>query len=139
MAERRPTRLDLYCTETGTSFFDLRLKCIFCKFTVELPELAEFYSKGLSLVWKDNICYACCKRCILLSARFELENYSYYSVLISQLSEAVHIPLKDIILRCQYCYRKLDFIEKIDCKARGERATLVRGHWRACCRHCYKR
>lgn len=137
MAERRPTRLDEYCQQTGTSFFDLKLRCIFCNFTVDLAELAEFYCKKLSLIWKEGTCYACCKRCIYLSAKYELENCALQSVLVAQLSETVHTPLRDIVLRCKYCYRKLDHIEKIDCKARGEYATLVRGHWRSVCRNCF--
>lgn len=139
MAEHRPTRLDEYCKTTNTSFFDLKLKCVFCHFTVTLDELAEFYCKSLSLVYKDNTCYACCRSCILLSAKHELDNYSSFSVSFDSLSETVHVPLNDIVVRCSRCYRKLDLVEKIDCKARDEKAILVRGHWRARCRYCYKK
>lgn len=139
MAEQRPTQLDAFCKQLNISFFDLNLKCIFCRFTVGLDELADFYCKKLSLIWKDCECYACCKRCILLSARYELENYTSCAVDIACLSQFVHTPLKDIIVRCVVCYKKLDTIEKIDCKARGEKALLVRGHWRAKCRNCFAR
>lgn len=137
MAEQKPTQLDEYCRRFNLSFFDLKLKCVFCNFTIELTELAEFFCKKLSLIWKDSVCFACCKRCILLSAKYELENYTVCSVDINKLSEVLHTPLKDIILRCIYCYKKLDTIEKIDCKARGEKAVLVRGHWRSPCRNCF--
>lgn len=138
MAEQRPTQLDEYCKQLNISFFELKLKCIFCKFTVELNDLADFYCKNLSLIWKDSVCYACCKQCILLSAKYEQENFTTNCVDIEHLSQLVHVPLKDIVVRCVKCYRRLDTIEKIDCKARGEKALLIRGYWRAKCRYCYK-
>lgn len=132
-------RLDEYCSTANISFFDLKLKCIFCNFTVPLDELAEFFCKQLSLVYRNDCCYACCRRCILHSARHEVENHTTFILNFERLSEYVHAPLRDIVVRCVFCYRKLDHIEKIDCNARGEQALLVRGHWRARCRNCYKK
>ena len=76
MAGVSPTSLDEYCKKYKTSFFDLKLCCLFCKHELTLQDLAGFASKVLSLVWRGDDCFACCALCLRLSAKFERENYT---------------------------------------------------------------
>lgn len=131
-----PTSLPSYCSTFSISFFDLRLQCIFCKSYLSLVDLAEFHEKELSLIWKKNICHACCARCLGLSAKYEVENYFQCACEVEFLHALLNKPLQEIIIRCYYCYKLLDLSSKFDLISRGRQACLVRGHWRAPCRVC---
>lgn len=134
-----PTNLAAYCSHFNIPFFDLKLKCIFCKNYVSLKELASFYEKELSLVWKNLICYACCERCLCLTAKYESENYFQCACKVQDLHALIERPLNEVLIRCYYCYDLLDLATKFDLIARDYKACLVRGHWRAPCRSCLRR
>nr|AYA93812.1 MAG: E6 protein [Human papillomavirus] len=131
-----PTALDQYCKIYGVSFFDLELTCIFCKFPVCLQDLASFYMKSLSLIWREGKCYACCCKCVRLSALFEFQQHCQCGVPCTNLPDLVNKQLKDIVIRCRDCYTLLSFVEKLDCVLHEEYFYLVRGHWRGLCRYC---
>lgn len=133
-----PTSLEAYCEYFNISFFKLNLKCIFCKNYLSPVDLALFHVKQLSLVWKQHVSYACCNRCLLLSAKFESEKYFQCACPVENLHALLEKPLQEIILRCYYCYSLLDLAEKFDLISRSKQACLVRGHWRAPCRNCIK-
>lgn len=134
-----PTTLPAYCATFDISFFDLRLKCIFCKSYVTIVDLALFHEKCLQLLWKDKVCYCCCSRCLCLSAKYEVENFFQCSCKVDILHALLEKPLQDIVIRCYYCYQLLDLSSKFDLISRGKPACLVRGHWRAPCRNCLNR
>lgn len=136
---RPPTTLEDFCKQFRTSFFHLKLKCIFCKFDLTLTELASFHEKGLRLVWRDRCCYACCWNCINVSARYELENYTACTVKSEYLEALLGAELNRIYVRCYKCYKRLDLAEKVDIKARDDSFLLVRGTWRGTCRECSKK
>lgn len=136
MAAERPTRLDEYCRQLGVTLFNVQIPCLFCKFTLTLQDLASFYTKELSLVWRDSFCYACCAPCLRLCARFEKENYVRCIVKASYLESLVKLPLSEILVRCLYCFKKLDLAEKFDCCISDLPFHLVRHHWRNRCRLC---
>lgn len=131
-----PTGLADYCKVNNISFFDLKLPCIFCNFLVELQELADFYCKKLSLVYRNKKCYACCRKCLRLSALFEKENYFQCTVPAAIVEDLVNQNLKDIAIRCMYCVKLLDYLEKLDIYYRGGVFYLVRSKWKGCCRNC---
>lgn len=139
MEQQRPRRLDRYCKEFGISFFDVKLPCLFCKFFLELQELADFHQKTLSLIWKNGQCYAACKRCIRLSALHERENFCRCSVPPDSIESVTGLSLKDLVVRCYFCYRQLDYAEKIDCVASDTDFLLIRHYWRAVCRNCVQK
>lgn len=140
MAALHPSKLDEYCLQKGISFFDLQIPCIFCKFPVSLQGLADFHYKDLCLVWKGDICYACCPPCLKLSANFEKENYCQCCVKWYMLESLVNTPLSEIIVRCIDCFKKLDYSEKIYCCQQNFDFFLVRCHWKNYCRICrYKK
>lgn len=136
MAAFYPTSLDEYCTAFGVSFFNLELKCVFCKHRVPLQGLADFFVKGLSLVWKDEICYACCQNCLKHIAKYECENYTRCTVKGDILQFLAKQSLSAIIVRCLVCYKRLDTAEKVDCCNADLPFNLVREHWRSYCRIC---
>lgn len=136
MAALYPTSLDEYCTVFGISFFNLQLRCVFCKHWVSLQALADFFVKTLSLVWKNNICYACCSQCLRLIAKYESEHFTRCEVTGEVLQFIVKEPFSEIVIRCLQCYKKLDYAEKIDCCHAGIKFCLVRSHWRSLCRNC---
>lgn len=139
MADSLPTSLDEYCRVFHISFFDVKLQCVFCKHFINLQELADFYSKHLSLIWKGCLCFGSCNACLRLIAKFELENHFQCSVRGIFLEDLVNKKLKNIIVRCMVCYKLLDYMEKFDCCCRNLDFVLVRGHWRNICRLCMKK
>lgn len=134
--EAFPTKLDTYCEYYGISFFDLQLRCVFCKHWISGVELAAFHTKYLSLIWKQNVCYACCTNCLQLSARYERERYYQCSVKSAFIVDLLHKPLCDIVIRCLHCLRRLDYIEKIEHLYNEEPFHLIRCYWRGYCRNC---
>lgn len=131
-----PRSLDDYCSYYQISFFNLRMRCIFCKFYTSLQDLAVFYTKGLSIVWRFNVPFACCIKCTLHSALIERQKFRQCVVLGSNLDAVARKPLKEIVIRCIVCFALLDEDEKLDVCARNAVVSLVRGHWRTECRNC---
>lgn len=136
MAELYPTRLDEYCKLKQLSFFELKIPCVFCKFDVSLQGLADFFMKDLCLLWKNNICFACCPPCLKLTARYERENYFQCSVKCDVIEGLLNVPLSKLTVRCIECYKKLDYVEKIQCCIQDLDFCLIRCHWKNYCRHC---
>lgn len=139
MASDRPTRLDQYCKTFNTTFFDLKINCLFCNFCLTLQELAAFHMKTLSLIWKEDSVFAICLRCTRLSARYEAEKYFRCAVKSDYIESLTETALADLSVRCIECYRLLDIAEKIDVRCRGEDIYLIRKHWRAYCRECCRK
>lgn len=134
--ETQPLKLDEYCRQYGISFFDVQLRCVFCRHLVSTSELADFHCKHLSLIWKEKVCYAACCACLRLCARCEAERYYQCNVCSSLIEDIVRKPLCDIVIRCLYCLAKLDLLEKLEHKYLRKRFHLVRGYWRGDCRNC---
>ena len=137
MDSSQPTRLNEFCRVNNITFFDLRLSCIFCQFVCSLEDLASFFTKDLSIVYKYNKPHACCRKCLLLTANYEREKYFQCVVKSSVIDVVAGKRLEDLIVRCLYCFALLDSIEKKECLNRDENIALVRGHWRSFCRHCF--
>lgn len=138
MAELQPTNLEDFCKLYNCSFFSLKFPCVFCKHLVDYLGLAEFHHKSLSLIYKNNQCFACCSPCLKVTAKYEIEQFYRCSVDASCIEYVCKKPLADIIVRCILCYRLLDFVEKYDCVVAELPFILVRHHWRNYCRHCVK-
>ncbi|ATQ38282.1 E6 [Gammapapillomavirus 8] len=131
-----PTHLDDYCKFYNVSFFDLSLRCIFCGHLLDSLQLANFYKKHLSLVWRTGNCFACCLQCCRVSAQHEFERYCRCSVPAGLIQDILHKPLSEIIIRCHGCLTLLDLVEKIDAVNRGDNFYLVRKAWKGLCRDC---
>lgn len=139
MDSQLPRRLDRLCESLGISFFDLKLPCAFCDFHLTLQELAEFYEKSLSVLYRNGMPYGACRGCLKLSAKHEYEQFCRCVVLAEILPDLVNQPLSTICMRCLCCYRLLDPAEKIDLYAGNENVYLVRTLWRGRCRECRKK
>ena len=134
-----PTGLQEYCSYFKIDFFELRLRCIFCKTYVDLIDLAKFHIKNLRLVYRDNVPHACCSKCLFHSARYEAEQHFQCCVRVADLHLLLNTDLPNVYMRCYYCLKLLDLQEKIDLIARLKKACLIRGYWRAPCRNCIDR
>lgn len=139
MEELQPRKLDDYCRIFDISLFDLYLKCIFCKRYLTLKDLACFHMKDLSLLWRNNICFACCERCVIASARYEASRHFQCIFQTDHLHVITGVPLQNLDVRCYYCLSVLDTAEKFDLIARNRPTCLVRGYFRAPCRECLRR
>lgn len=139
MEDRFPRSLDDYCKVYQIDIFTLRLPCIFCGFFAGFEDLASFYIKRLSVIWRFNRPYVCCIKCVRHSAIVEREKYCQCSVKCSLLDAVVGKELKDIVIRCILCYGLLDYAEKIDACVSDRLVYLVRGHWRTECRNCVEK
>ena len=131
-----PTDLREYCKYFAISLFDLSLQCIFCKCYVDIVDLARFYKKQLHVVWKKNVGYVCCTKCLFTSAKYEAERHFQCAVKVADLPGLLNRPLQEIYMRCYYCLAALDLQEKFDLISRDRYACLIRGYWRGPCRDC---
>jgi hypothetical protein len=136
MEGTQPRSLDEYCSVFKVDFFNVRLRCIFCLFYASLTDLANFFDKKLSLVWRGETPYVCCIRCARHSAKIDREKYTLCAVKCDILDAVVGKPLKEIVIRCSACFALLDQAEKLDACAREQLVLLIRGHWRTECRLC---
>lgn len=136
MEPQFPTDLDSYCNYFKISFFDLKLHCIFCKFSVSIVDLASFHNKKLSLIWRDKTPYCCCSKCLRLTALYEKQNYFVCTAKSHLLTGLLGKELSDIVIRCEYCFSILDYIEKLYHVYNDKDFILVRGNWRGVCRNC---
>lgn len=139
MAGRHPVRLDDFCRVYDLSLFNVSLPCIFCNFICDLQDLASFFMKQLSIVWRNGKPFVCCRKCALLSAKHEFERFCVCLTKAASLENLLQKPLRAIVIRCVYCYQLLDISEKLDCCASDESFALVRGTWRGPCRHCIRK
>ena len=131
-----PTDLDSYCHYFKISFFDLVLKCIFCKFPLSIIDLASFHNKKLSVIWRDNTPFACCSKCLRLTALYERQNYFVCTAKSYSLTSLTGKELCDIHIRCLHCYAFLDYVEKLRHLYNDVDFALIRGGWRGTCRNC---
>ncbi|ATQ38400.1 E6 [Gammapapillomavirus 14] len=136
MEPAAPTNLVDYCNLNSVSFFDVKLDCIFCKFPVPIVDLAAFYHKGLSLVYRGEKVFAACSPCLKLCATYERSNYCVCTAKCCYLSGIVGKELRAIVIRCLMCLGALDYIEKLDLIYSDADVYLIRGTWRAMCRNC---
>nr|AXU25210.1 E6 protein [Human papillomavirus] len=139
MDEHFPRSLDDYCKTYQIDFFTLRLPCIFCGFYASIQDLASFYSKRLSIVWRHNRPFVSCMKCVRHSAIVERQKFCQCCVKCTDLDAVVGRSLRDIVIRCISCYGLLDYAEKIDACVSERLVYLVRGHWRTECRECVEK
>lgn len=135
----RPTTVSEFCAFYNIPFVTLGMKCCFCNNWMNCVELASFEFKNLSLLWRGNVCYACCCQCLRLSAKCEFERYYRCSVRARLIEDIVQMPLSEIVIRCLHCFSSLDYVEKVEHKYRDDWIHLVRQYWRGECRHCCKK
>ncbi|AXY87757.1 early protein E6 [Human papillomavirus type 210] len=139
METYRPTNIPDFCSFYNLKFTDVGMRCCFCKSWLNCVELASFHFKCLSLLWRENNCFACCCQCLRLSAKYEFQRYYRCSVKARLIEDIVQTPLNEIVIRCYHCFCLLDFIEKLEHKYRDDLFHLVRSFWRGECRHCCKK
>lgn len=131
-----PLSVDEYCTYFGVAFETLRLPCVFCFHSLDTLQLLSFQQKRLSLVWKNNKCYAACVACVRKTAAIEKNRYFQCAVRGEYIEHVSKKRLQELLVRCLECMTLLTPAEKVDIIACGESFCLVRGHWKGLCRAC---
>ena len=116
---------------------DILLPCRFCQRFLTYIELVSFDRKGLQLIWtQEDFVFACCSSCAFATAQFEFSNFYEQSVCGWEIEIVEQKPVGDIIIRCKFCLKKLDLIEKLDICYKEEQFHKVRRNWKGLCRHC---
>lgn len=115
---------------------DLLVPCKFCKRFLTLIELLQFDYKNLQLIWHEDLVYGCCCSCAYASAAFEFKNHFEFQVVGKQIEEITQQSIGFINIRCVFCLKNLDLLEKLDNCARHQQFFKVRGNWKGLCRHC---
>lgn len=125
-----------FCALYGCSLESVCIPCLFCKRVLSFQDLSSFIVKHLNLVFRNYSFYAACTTCLRVSAAFEQRNYYQCTATAFFIQSLYGNNICDLIVRCQYCMKRLDCIEKLDCLSNGEQFHLVRGLWRSSCRLC---
>ena len=115
---------------------DVLLACNFCSKFLSFLELLEFDNKTLNLIWKDGYAYGCCSRCAVAIAKLELEQFYEKTVIGKEIESESGRLLCCVAVRCCYCLRFLDYLEKLYICSNNQQFYKVRGSWKGACRHC---
>jgi len=112
------------------------IPCNFCTGFLTTWELLEFDYKDFHLVWKDGFCFGCCSNCAFASAYHEFTQYHQETVVGIEIEGRAAESIHNLIIRCQFCLKRLDIFEKLDNCAQHREFHKVRNRWKGVCRHC---
>ena len=137
MDSRRPLTVQQLSDKLTVPVVDLLLPCRFCSRFLTYLELREFDYKNLQLIWtEEDFVFACCSGCAYASAQFEIQQFYQLTVYGREIEQEEQRPIGQICIRCQYCLKSLDLIEKLDICCFNQPFHKVRNHWKGRCRHC---
>lgn len=115
---------------------DVLLACNFCKRFLTFVELLDFDTKTLNLIWKEGHAYGCCHSCAKAVAKIEFDYFYEKTVVGREIETECRSLLCCIVVRCQFCLRLLDLLEKLNICGYQENFYKVRGGWKGVCRYC---
>ena len=115
---------------------DILIPCNFCNSFLTFLELCEFDAKFLTLIWKDNLVFGCCRVCCTASAFYEFQLFYEQTVIGRQIEVVEQKSIFDISVRCHHCLRLLNQIEKLDICGRQQPFHKVRHNWKGLCKLC---
>ena len=137
MDSSRPLTVQQLSDKLTVPVVDLLLPCKFCYRFLTYLELREFDYKHLQLIWtEEDFVFACCSGCAYASAQFEFQQFYQITVYGREIEQEEQRPIGQICVRCQYCLKFLDLIEKLDICCLNQPFHKVRNHWKGRCRHC---
>lgn len=131
-----PTNLEALCAACKVPLEKLSISCVFCNCTLKPQDLFAFSIKKLQLIVKKKFFFACCSFCLECSAKFERINHYQCSSDALFLQHLTGKNLFGLTVRCMFCLKLLDSIEKLAYSEKGYKFHLIRGWWRGCCRFC---
>ncbi|ATQ38133.1 E6 [Betapapillomavirus 2] len=133
----RPLTVQQLSDKLSVPVVDLLLPCRFCSRFLSYLELRQFDYKHLQLIWtEEDLVFACCSGCAYASAQFEFQQYYQTTVYGREIEQVEQTAIGLIYIRCQYCLKALDLIEKLDICCLNQAFHKVRDHWKGRCRHC---
>ena len=133
----RPRTVQVLSRHLEIPIEDLLVPCKFCERFLTYIELLQFDYKQLQLIWIEDLVYALCSSCAYASAAFEYKNYLEGTVKGREIEQVTQQSVGFITIRCIYCLKHLDLLEKLDNCARHQQFFKVRGNWKGLCRHCW--
>lgn len=137
MARPKPQSVQELANTLCIPLVDILLPCRFCNRFLAYIELVAFDLKGLQLIWTDeDFVFACCTSCAYATAQYEFQQFYEQSVSARELEELEQKPIGQITIRCKFCLKKLDLVEKLDTCYRHQQFHKVRRNWKGLCRHC---
>lgn len=137
MARPKPQSVQQLADTLCIPLVDILLPCRFCHRFLAYIELIAFDRKCLQLIWtEEDLVYACCTSCAFATAQFEFGSFYEYSVSGREIEEIEQKPIGEIVIRCKFCLKLLDLIEKLETCYKQQQFHKVRRNWKGLCRHC---
>ncbi|ABU86868.1 transforming protein [Canis familiaris papillomavirus 4] len=132
----RPWSVAGLCAQTGTSFENIRLPCVFCKQWMDRDDCAAFDFKILQLSWKGGRPHGCCTACARSIAQRETARFTSEVITHKDFVDRVGFGLWFIPVRCPICLSLVSAIQKLAAITRKQKFVKVRGRWRTLCTLC---
>ncbi|AAA79422.1 transforming protein E6 [Human papillomavirus 28] len=139
MDDQRPKNIFLLCRDSGISFDDLRLHCIFCAKVLTTAELSAFALRELNVVWRTGAPYGACARCLLLQGIVRRLKHWDYSLYVEGVEEETKQSIDTQQVRCYMCHKPLVKEEKDRHRNERRRLHCIAGYWRGSCQYCWLR
>nr|AYA93994.1 MAG: E6 protein [Human papillomavirus] len=137
MAVFKPKTVQELADSLGVPLVDLLLPCKFCGTFLPYIELVSFDYKHLQLIWTtEDFVFGSCSTCLHATAQHEFTTYFETSVTGREIEHFEQKPIGDIPVRCRFCFKLLDLIEKLDICYKDQQFHKVRRNWKGVCRHC---
>ncbi|CAA52482.1 early protein [Human papillomavirus 9] len=116
---------------------DLLIPCKFCNRFLSYFELLNFDHKCLQLIWtEEDLVYGLCSSCAYASAQLEFTHFFQFAVVGKDIETVEGTAIGNICIRCRYCFKLLDLVEKLATCYKFEQFYKVRNSWKGLCRHC---
>lgn len=137
MARPKPLTVQQLADTLCIPVLDILIPCRFCTRFLSYIELLGFDYKGLQLIWtEEDFVFACCSSCAHATAQYEFTRFYEHSVNGREIEIVEQKGIGEVVVRCQYCLKRLDLIEKLDVCCKHQQFHRVRGNWKGVCRHC---
>lgn len=137
MATSKPNTVRLLADTLAIPLVDVLLPCKFCGRFLTYVELVSFDYKGLQLIWTpEDFVFASCASCLYATAQYEFMKFYESCVTGKNIEEVEQKSIGNIPIRCRFCLKLLDLLEKLDSCYKHQQFYKVRGNWKGLCRLC---
>lgn len=132
----RPRTLHELCEAYNTSMHNIQVLCVYCKKELCRADVYNVAFTEIRIVYRDNMPYAVCKKCLMFYSRIrEYRRYSR-SVYGATLEAITNKSLYELLIRCHRCQRPLGPEEKQKVVDDKKRFHEIAGRWTGQCANC---
>ncbi|AHJ81402.1 putative E6 oncogenic protein [Rhinolophus ferrumequinum papillomavirus 1] len=128
--------LKVLAESSGVQLPEFPIACFYCANWLTQHENILYEHASLLIVWKNDVPFACCQRCIKTCAKIDFLMFYGRAVPYQQFGEISSLEWDEAILRCVSCLRKLNEYEKDDIASRNGTVYLIKDSFRAPCCLC---